>query len=152
MQILAPQTSCLPIRTSLCHTYIFQKPFKTHLCFCLSSLKSLCKFSIFHRSNRPTVRMDILSNHSSSEVIHLCKFSNFKSSAHNLSFSVQYVHCDLSLSLPFCHSPQFSVILIPSYSNTFLSSHFSDFCSSSPCGGDEVAVTAAAGIMHVKEG
>ncbi len=40
-----------------------------------------------------------------------------------------------SLSLPFCHSPQFSVIFILYiYSNTFFSSNFSDFCSSSPCG------------------
>lgn len=78
------------------------------------------------------VREDLLSNCSSSEVIHCCKFSNFKCSAHNLSL----VHCPLSLSLPFCHTPQFSVICIPYfYSNTFFSSHFSDFCSSSPCGG-----------------
>ncbi len=58
-----------------------------------------------------------------------------------LSYTVPF-----SLSLPFCHSPQFSVIFILYiYSNTFFSSHFSDFCG-------EVAVTAAADIMHVKEG
>lgn len=37
---------------------------------------------------------------------------------------------------PFLSLSRFSVILIPSFfSTTFFSSHFSDFCSSSPCGG-----------------
>lgn len=140
MQTVILQTPCLPVRSSHCHTYIFQKTFKTHSCFFLPKkyekpfLKA--KFLSFHMSNRLTVREDLLPNCSSSEVIRCCKFTNFKCSAHNLSLSVQHVHWPLSLSFPFCHSPQFSVILIPHfYSNTFFSSHFSDFCSSSPCGG-----------------
>lgn len=95
---------------SLWHTYIFQNPFKTHSCFCLSSLKSHCKFSIFHWSNRLTVRVDILSNHTSAEVTNLCKFSNFKCSAHKLSSSVQYFvpFPSLSLSVTLLSSQSFS--------------------------------------------